>query len=135
MLCQKIVINLSDVHQIYKKIYSGVNILPFWLLDSSRMRYLFPHGIHDACQNKNENEHFYLKIVDIDEKSDFFQFFLIWKSIFWKKNTFLFISLLLMGYLFPHFKIWATWFLPYYCADLEQYSPLDASRVAFIFLA
>ena len=45
---------------------AGVNILPFWLLDSSRMSYLFPHGIHDECQN--ENEHFYLIIMDIDEK-------------------------------------------------------------------
>ena len=39
----------------YNKI-TGVNILTFWLLDSSCMRYLFPHGILDACQN--ENEHF-----------------------------------------------------------------------------
>ena len=28
---------------------TGVNILPFWLLDSSCMCYLFPHGIRGAC--------------------------------------------------------------------------------------
>ena len=59
------------------------------------------------------------------QNSYFFQFFLIWKSILWK-NAYFFLSIssLLMGHLFPHFKIWATWFLPYYGADLEEYSPL-----------
>ena len=33
-------------------INSGVNILPFWLLDSYRMGYLFPHGMHGARQIK-----------------------------------------------------------------------------------
>ena len=36
------------------KFFSGVNILPFWLLDSYRMGYLFPHGTCDAGHIKNE---------------------------------------------------------------------------------